>query len=321
MTNENLILYGQGRDESSPEFTGERFVPGAGGEIEVEHIHRYLFARSMVSDMDVLDIACGEGYGSRILSGTARGVVGVDIDESTVDRASRVHGDDTVRFISGSCLSIPLEDDSVDAVVSYETIEHIEDHVGFLSEIQRVLRKDGLLIMSTPDTNAYVQSSPEENPYHLREMQRSEFRSFLKSGFEQVMFGSQRCITGSVMMPLADDERDVSPNLHRLDGGNSSIESMGSFANAGVYLVGIASNGPLPSADWGVLDDPGCAMVRFMQLTHELAAQHVRREELQREYETALRGAIDELESIRRSPVVRMASRLGLVPRRRGERS
>ncbi|MBG84583.1 MAG: hypothetical protein CMJ40_08560 [Phycisphaerae bacterium] len=321
MTDSTRIFYGQGRDDSPPEFTGERFIPGVRGEIEVEHLHRYLFARNLVAGLEVLDIACGEGYGSRLLSDTAKTVVGVDIDQAIVDRASRVHGGDTVRFVQGSCLSIPLADDSIDAVVSYETVEHIEDHPGFMSEIRRVLRSDGLLIMSTPDTNAYVQSSPEENPYHVREMQRSEFQTYLESEFKQVVFGCQRCITGSVMMPLSDDQRITSPGLHRIDGDSSSIEGMGSFGNAGMYLIGIACNGDLPAIDWGFLDDPGCAMVEFMQLKHELAAQHVRKDELQQEYETALRKALDDLESVHRSPIVRIASRIGLVPRRGGDDS
>lgn len=321
MKNADHISYGHGQDESPPEFTGERFIPGVRGEIEVEHLHRYLFARTMVSGLDVLDIASGEGYGCRILSDTARSVVGVDLDREIVDRATRVHGSESVRFIQGTCLSIPLEDDSVDAIVSYETIEHIQDHAGFMSEIRRVLRADGLLIMSTPDTNAYVQSSPEDNPFHVNEMERSEFQSFISAEFDQVVFGTQRCITGSVMMPLGDDSPINSPQLHRLDGGESSIETLGPFGDAGVYLVGIATNGTLPSINWGFLDDPECAMVEFMKLKHALAAEQVRRVELQEEYETALRTALDQLESMRRSPLVRLASRIGLVPGRDGGRS
>ena len=320
MKDDDHIFYGHGRDESSPEFTGERFIPGVCGEIEVEHLHRYLFARTMVTGLDVLDIASGEGYGSRLLSDTARDVVGVDIDREIVERATRVHGGDSVRFLEGSCLSIPLEDNSVDAVVSYETIEHIQDHDGFMSEIRRVLRTDGLLIMSTPDSNAYVQSSPEDNPFHVNEMDRSDFKSFLGTRFNQVVFGSQRCVTGSVMMPLEDEAPIESPALHRLDGEKSSIENLGTFGDAGVYLVGIATNGTLPSIDWGILDDPGCAMVEFMKLKHALAAEQVRRMELQQEYETALRTALDQLESMHRSPLVRLASRFGLVPGRDGDR-
>ena len=111
-----------------PEFTGERFIPGVGGQIEVEHVHRYLFARQFAAGRDVLDIACGEGYGCELLSGVATSVIGVDIDAPTIHQARSVHKANNLRFEKGSCLAIPLEDDAVDVVVSFETIEHIADH-------------------------------------------------------------------------------------------------------------------------------------------------------------------------------------------------
>lgn len=317
MSDSHRIFYGQESVDARPDFTGERFIPGVRGEIQVEHLHRYLFASRLVRGMRVLDIACGEGYGSRMLSCQAASVTGVDIDKQIIGRANEVHVSEKVSFLEGSCLAIPLEDDSVDAVVSFETIEHIEDHEGFMNEINRVLTADGLLIMSTPDTNAYVQESAEDNPYHLREMQRSEFLSFLNAQFDHTVFGSQRCVTGSVMMPFSKGDAGTTL-FHRLNASEGSIEEVGELAETGVYLVGIATNGPLPKIDWGILDDPSFAMVEFMQLTHELAAQHVRINELQGEYETALKQALNDLDRIRRAPVVRIASRLGLAPRNRG---
>ena len=58
-------------------FTGERFVPGIEGEIVYEHVHRYAFARRYAAGRRVLDVACGEGYGSAILAETAASVTGV----------------------------------------------------------------------------------------------------------------------------------------------------------------------------------------------------------------------------------------------------
>src|SRR6266480_544461 len=65
-------------------FTGERFVPGTEGEIAHEHWHRYFFARRFVAGRRVLDVACGEGYGSALLSEAATNVIGVDIDAATI---------------------------------------------------------------------------------------------------------------------------------------------------------------------------------------------------------------------------------------------
>ena len=69
-------------------FTGERFLPGMSSELELEHLHRYLFAVQFAKGRHVLDIACGEGYGSFMLSQIARSVVGVDIDSKTIAEAS-----------------------------------------------------------------------------------------------------------------------------------------------------------------------------------------------------------------------------------------
>ena len=54
---------------SDLEFTGERFIPGTAGEIWHEHWHRYHFAAPLVAGLDVLDVACGEGYGSALMRG------------------------------------------------------------------------------------------------------------------------------------------------------------------------------------------------------------------------------------------------------------
>ena len=69
------------------QFTGERFLPGTGGEIAEEHWHRYLFARRFAKDRRVVDAACGEGYGSALLSEVAGDVVGIDIDAKTIAHA------------------------------------------------------------------------------------------------------------------------------------------------------------------------------------------------------------------------------------------
>ena len=68
------------------EFTGERYVPGVHGEIKLEHLQRYALCRSVIRGRRVLDLACGEGYGSALLAREAKMVVGVDIDAMTVER-------------------------------------------------------------------------------------------------------------------------------------------------------------------------------------------------------------------------------------------
>ena len=98
--------------------TGERFMPELEGEIAVEHLHRYLFAREFVCGKDVLDIASGEGYGSALLAKLARNVIGVDISREAVIFAQEQYKKDNLEFMVGQCSDIPLPDNCVDIVVS-----------------------------------------------------------------------------------------------------------------------------------------------------------------------------------------------------------
>ncbi|MES1225296.1 MAG: methyltransferase domain-containing protein, partial [Bacteroidota bacterium] len=173
------------------EFTGERFVPIKelmNDEIAFEHLHRYYNALKLVKGKIVLDIACGEGYGTKILSKNANKVFGVDIDSASIDHAKKTYRENNIEFICGSVKNIPLADNSVDVVVSFETIEHIDEETqnNFLAEIKRVLKKGGALIISTPDKANYTDRYSHKNEFHIKEFGKDEFISFLKNRFKQV---------------------------------------------------------------------------------------------------------------------------------------
>ena len=132
----------------SAEYTGERFLPkDCKGEMEIEHYQRYRFAAAFVEGKKVLDAACGEGYGSSILSEKAKEVTGLDISAETVENANKKYEKDNLSFRAGSVESLPFEDDSFDVVISYETIEHVTGEIqeSFLKEIRRVLKPAFLL--------------------------------------------------------------------------------------------------------------------------------------------------------------------------------
>ncbi len=180
------------------DFTGERFIPLPSlleDEIGFEHLHRYHAVKKIVEGKTVLDIACGEGYGTAILARNAKKVIGVDIDEESIIHARKQYSPvaSNLEFITGDAISIPLEDDSVDVVISFETIEHINEKTqqNFIIEVRRVLRKGGCLVISTPDIANYSERYDHKNEFHEKEFDKKEFTDFLGHYFTGVTLFTQ----------------------------------------------------------------------------------------------------------------------------------
>ncbi len=189
------------------EFTGERYVPSEQGQIRLEHVHRYAVAASLCENRDVLDLASGEGYGSSMLAEKAKSVVGVDISEESVRHAKKVYGrHENLRFTVNNMTALEFPDKSFDVVVCLEAIEHIckESQELTIKEIDRVLRPDGLLVISNPNRIIYDSMSSPNNPFHLHEMDLEELDILLKSKFSYVRYFAQQLGTGSLMSPLHD---------------------------------------------------------------------------------------------------------------------
>ncbi|HEY1328958.1 MAG TPA: class I SAM-dependent methyltransferase [Casimicrobiaceae bacterium] len=193
---------------SELQFTGERFVPGVPGGIAHEHRHRYAFARRFVGGRSVADVACGEGYGSALLGESAASVVGVDIDAATIAHAQERHSGPRVRFTVGSAAQLPIADASIDVVVSFETIEHLpaDAQPAMLREFARVLKPDGLLVLSSPNRPEYSEATGFRNPFHLHELDRAELRELLDVHFGAQQWFRQRRYLGSALW--AEDRAD-----------------------------------------------------------------------------------------------------------------
>ncbi|MDX1411297.1 MAG: class I SAM-dependent methyltransferase, partial [Nitrospirales bacterium] len=187
------------RQKGSPQlpWTGERYVPEVGGTIALEHLHRYAVACELASGKMVLDIACGEGYGTAMLAKVAQRVIGVDNSDLVIAHATRKYRKPNLEFRIGSCAEIPLPDGCLDLVVSFETIEHHGQHEEMLGEIKRVLKPTGLLFMSSPNKNEYIGGINSSNPFHVKELIRSEFETLLTKFYKRVVFYGQRVIYGS----------------------------------------------------------------------------------------------------------------------------
>ncbi|WP_409344197.1 glycosyltransferase [Paenibacillus sp. MBLB4367] len=177
------------------EFTGERFTPGlTDKQLEAEHLQRYYSITELVKGKVVLDAACGEGYGAFHIAQGAKEVYGVDIDHETITHATNKYTRANLHYIQGSVEKLNIPDNTIDIVVSFETIEHIDEFQqhGFLKEIVRVLKKDGIVIISTPDKYNYSDLPQYKNPFHIKEFYKDQFRDFLEGYFANVKLFYQR---------------------------------------------------------------------------------------------------------------------------------
>jgi len=149
------------------------------------HLARYALARHVCAAARVLDIACGEGYGSALMaSWGAASVLGVDISADAVDKAQHLFDLGPVRFLCapaddpGSEITEPA---SFDLIVSLETIEHLSRPKVFLQSIKRWLAPGGTVIISCPNDWWYYPDESQSNPYHMRKYRFDEFRELTES--------------------------------------------------------------------------------------------------------------------------------------------
>jgi GT2 family glycosyltransferase/ubiquinone/menaquinone biosynthesis C-methylase UbiE/glycosyltransferase involved in cell wall biosynthesis/peptidoglycan hydrolase CwlO-like protein len=232
-------------------FTGERFIPTEQGKIRLEHYHRYAIVIDVVKGKDVLDVACGEGYGSFIMADVARSVVGVDISDEAVQHASRAYKKANLAFRQDSVVALDFADASFDVVVSFETIEHLSEQAQMLAEIRRVLRPDGVLVISSPNRPIYSEESGEHNEFHVKELDFNEFDELLRTQFRTIQYFGQRMLMGSVIQSLEGEQ-----SLYRAWGDDGiSLKPNASQLTDPVYFVAVCGikKAKLPKIDTSVL--------------------------------------------------------------------
>ncbi|MDH6159389.1 MULTISPECIES: glycosyltransferase [unclassified Janthinobacterium] len=232
------------------QFTGERFIPTEEGKIQLEHYHRYAVVRDMVVGKRVLDVASGEGYGASMLADVALAVTGVDISRDAVQHAAATYVKSNLSYLEGSATALSFADASFDVVVSFETIEHLAGQSEMVSELRRVLRPEGILIISSPNRPVYSEESGEHNEFHVKELDFAEFDALLKVQFPAVRYLGQRMLMGSVIQPLSSG-LDAFRTWH-MDSGE--IQDGSGLIHDPVYFLAIcaASENLLPEAGVGM---------------------------------------------------------------------
>lgn len=225
------------------EFTGERLTTSVNSiHGVIEHLHRYAIAQKITKNKVVLDIASGEGYGSFLLSKSATKVYGVDIDEKSINHAKiKYASSKNIQFNKGSTDAIPLEDESVDVVISFETLEHHDKHDLMMQEVSRVLKKNGVLLISSPEKSIYSERDPN-NPYHIKELALEDFSNLLKRNFKNVHLYNQRFVIGSLIHLMNEDSQS---KFNMFDGDFTHINNElydDDFYNKSYFNLAFCSN-------------------------------------------------------------------------------
>jgi 2-polyprenyl-3-methyl-5-hydroxy-6-metoxy-1,4-benzoquinol methylase len=171
--------------------TGERTLPDVPEENYWyrRHLAVYEWIAARLAGKRVVDMACGEGYGSAVLAGGATSVVGVDANPEAHEHARLRYVRDNLRYERDLVESFS---EPCDAVVFLQTIEHVQDAGAILEHFKSMLTPTGVAYVSTPNllTLAPPGAEKSDNPWHLREYRTEEFRGLCEAHFARVeMFG------------------------------------------------------------------------------------------------------------------------------------
>lgn len=177
------------------------------------HLARYRWAcRYVPPQALVLDAACGLGYGSAIITDctSPRRLVSVDLSEYAINYARTAYAPrrPALEFVQGDVMTLPIEDGAADAMISFETIEHVENPEVFLREVHRVLRPGGCFVGSVPNLWA-DESGRDPNPHHFHVFHRQRLLELLSWEFEVQELWQQNAAYEA-------DGRCLPPRFHRL---------------------------------------------------------------------------------------------------------
>lgn len=295
------------------EFDGERFVPGAAVEIAYLHWQRYVFAVPLAQGKRVLDVACGEGYGSAAVAAVAAHVDAFDKSGTAIAHARETYGQagnveylamDSQGFFEKAAAS------KYDLVLVFEFIEHLPESEQrlLLRNIKGVLAPKGLVLISTPDKRLYSDGKVARNRFHVREFYRSEFEELLRKEFKTVRVFEQLSFTGAVLAERGATEASLSQmywtDLLKLKGRvNAGFQTMGE------YLVA-ACAADMDAADVAIEGNVVIDQAKKL-IGEELYEKHLECERARREAAAALKeseasrigweGALAEVETIRKT--------------------
>jgi len=180
----------------------------AGAETAYDRLTGYGFARRYVEGKIVADIGWAEvGYGSRLLAETAGSVTGLGSLPEAVDLASAIYPAPNVSYRRANLPELPLSTDHFDVVVAFGLVENLERPEALVREARRVLKEDGMLLISARDkqTNDHIPESTDGR----KDMYVPEFREMLERHFAHVQMYRQGAVAGGFVFPATGEEESI----------------------------------------------------------------------------------------------------------------
>jgi 2-polyprenyl-3-methyl-5-hydroxy-6-metoxy-1,4-benzoquinol methylase len=165
-------------------------------DVRPDHLNRYEFACEKLSGLQqgqLLDLACGVGYGTKMLADRlGLPVIGADVNESAIFHAKRYFSNTLTEFMLADAEKLEFEESTFDAIVSFETIEHIQFSEFLIGQFYRWLKPGGYFICSTPNQDV-MPFDKDKFHYHVKHYTNNELLKLLKqSGFHEISLYAQK---------------------------------------------------------------------------------------------------------------------------------
>lgn len=168
--------------------TGERILLEKETPLMIaRHFCAYKYAKDRAAGKEVLDIGCGEGYGSDFLAGFAKSVLGIDYDAAVIDYAKDKYRQAGLSFSVLDIKNLASLGRKFDVICSFQNIEHIQDTEKLLKDVSSLLNESGVFICSTCNIkDASPGSNTPFNKFHVKEYSAGEFKRLLERHFKKV---------------------------------------------------------------------------------------------------------------------------------------
>lgn len=167
--------------------TGERILPAREGEISIvfsRHRFAYEYVQQFVENKTIIDVGCGTGYGCKILAEKADLVFGIDHDKEAVNYCKSNYAAPNIQYFEMDANSFEFGR-QFDIAVSFQVIEHMHNLDKFVEQLKRVVKRDGMVFISTPNVRQPQKDKEdkEANPFHFNEMNYTQFQKLISEKF------------------------------------------------------------------------------------------------------------------------------------------